>query len=73
MKKLNGIEALKSWKWWDAALTRAIKTMAQTFVAMLGTSTLIESVDWRVVMSATVLSGVASLATSLAGLPEIEG
>lgn len=60
-------------KWLKAAGIRAIKTMAQCFVAMIGTATVIAEVDWRVVASATVLSGILSLATSVAGLPEVKG
>ena len=58
---------------WKAAGTRAIKTIAQTAVAMIGTTTLIESVGWLEVVSASVLSGVLSILTSVAtGLPEVE-
>ena len=56
--------------WIKAAGVRAIKTMAQTAVATIGTSTMITEVDWKVVLSATVLSGVLSLLTSIKGLPE---
>lgn len=57
--------------WLKAAGVRAIKTMAQTFVAAVGTSTLISGIDWPAVLSTTVLAGVLSVATSLAGLPEV--
>ena len=60
-------------RWWKAAGIRAIKTFFQTFVATIGTSALIEEVDWRIVISAAGLATVLSLATSLAGLPELEG
>lgn len=60
-------------RWWKAAGIRAIKTFFQTFVATIGTSALIEEVDWRIVLSAAGLAAVLSLATSLAGLPELEG
>ena len=60
-------------RWWKAAGIRAIKTFFQTFVATIGTSALIEEVDWRIVISAAGLAAVLSLATSLAGLPELEG
>jgi len=63
---------LTSKKWWEAAGTRAIKTFAQTFVATVGTSALISNVDWKVVVSASTLSAVLSLMTSLSGLPEVE-
>ena len=60
-------------RWWKAAGIRAIKTFFQTFVATIGTSALIEEVDWRIVLSAAGLAAILSLATSLAGLPELEG
>ena len=63
---------LKNKAWWNASLTRAIKTFAQTFVATIGTSALISDVDWKIVVSASVLSAVLSIATSVAGLPEVE-
>ena len=58
--------------WIKAAGIRAIKTVAQTFVATIGTSTVLGSVDWKMVISASVLAGILSLATSVAGLPEIK-
>jgi hypothetical protein len=60
-------------RWWKAAGIRAVKTFFQTFVATIGTSALIEQVDWKIVLSASALAAVLSLATSLAGLPEIDG
>lgn len=57
-------------KWIKAAGIRAIKTVAQTAVAMIGTSTVVSAVDWRVVASTAILSGVLSLLTSAAGIPE---
>lgn len=59
-------------KWAKAAAVRAVKTMAQTFLAMVGTATVIAAVDWKYVASAVVMAGVLSIATSLAGLPEVE-
>lgn len=59
-------------KWWQAAAIRAIKTVAQTAVASIGTAALISTVDWRVVVSASALAGLLSLLTSIAGLPEIK-
>ena len=59
-------------KWWKAAGIRAIKTVAQTAVATIGTAAVISTVDWRMVISASVLAGVLSLLTSIAGLPEVE-
>lgn len=58
--------------WFKCALIRAIKTMAQTAVATIGTSALISEVNWVAVLSTAVLAGILSLLTSLAGLPEVE-
>ena len=57
-------------KWFRAAGVRAIKTVAQTFVATIGTATVMGEVDWKMVLSASVLFGILSVATSVAGLPE---
>ena len=59
-------------KWWKAAGMRAVKTFFQTFVATIGTSYVIADVNWVVVLSASALAAIISLATSLAGLPEVE-
>ena len=59
-------------KWVKAASVRAIKTMAQTAIATIGTAALMSSVDWRMVASASLLAGALSLLTSLAGLPEVK-
>lgn len=59
-------------KWIKKAGTRAIKTIAQTAVATIGTAAVIEAVDWRMVVSASVLAGCLSLLTSIAGLPELQ-
>lgn len=58
-------------KWAKAATVRAIKTMAQTGAALIGTSTLISEVNVKAVISAVILAGVLSLLTSTAGLPEL--
>lgn len=58
--------------WWKAAGIRALKTVAQTAIATIGTTALITEVNWVVVASASALAGVISLLTSLAGLPEVE-
>lgn len=57
--------------WLKAAGVRAIKTMAQTAVATIGSSAVLSAVDWKVVLSASVLAGILSLLTSTAGLPEV--
>lgn len=59
-------------KWLKKAGVRAVKTMAQTFVATVGTTTVMGAVDWKMVLSASVLAGILSIATSVAGIPEIE-
>ena len=62
---------MKKWKSWiKAACVRAVKTIAQTAVATIGTSALLSQVDWRMVISASILAGVLSLLTSGAGVPE---
>ena len=62
----------KTKKWLKAAGIRAVKTMAQTAVATIGTTAVMSQVDWPVVLSASVLSGVLSVLTSVAGLPEVK-
>ena len=57
--------------WWKAAAIRAIRTIAQTAIAAIGTTALIENVNWLVVGSTATLAGLLSLLTSLAGLPEV--
>lgn len=59
-------------KWIKCAGVRAIKTMAQTAAATIGTSSVISDIDFRLVISATVVAGVLSVLTSIAGLPEVE-
>lgn len=64
---------MKDWKKWaKAAGVRAIKTMAQTAVATIGTAAVLNDVNGIMVVSASVLAGVVSLLTSLAGLPELK-
>lgn len=62
---------ITSRQWWAAAGIRALKTFAQTAVAAIGTTALLSEVDWVVVGSASALSGILSLLTSLGGLPEL--
>lgn len=62
----------KAKKWCKAAGVRAVKTIAQTFIATIGTATVLGMVDWKMVLSASVLAGLLSLATSVAGLPEVK-
>mgnify|MGYP004453522441 CR=1 len=57
-------------KWLKCAAIRALKTMAQTSVALIGTSTIFSEVDWGTVGLTTLFAGVLSLLTSIAGLPE---
>lgn len=59
-------------KWIKAAGIRAVKTVAQTAVGIIGASAIISEVDWKVVLSASLLAGITSLLTSIAGLPEIK-
>ena len=62
---------MRDWKsWLKAASIRAIKTVAQTAIATIGTSAVLGAVDWMMVVSASILSGILSLLTSIAGLPE---
>ena len=56
--------------WIKAALIRALKTVCQTAIAMIGTAAVMASVDWKMVASAALLAGIISILTSLAGLPE---
>ena len=62
----------KQIKWLKAAGIRAVKTVAQTAVAAIGTSAVMSTVDWRMVLSASLLSGILSVLTSVAGLPEVK-
>ena len=59
-------------KWFKAAGVRAIKTVAQTAVATIGTCAVLSEVDWIMVASASVLAGILSLLTSVAGPPEVK-
>lgn len=58
--------------WFKAAGVRAVKTAAQTAAATIGTSAILSQVDWKVVVSASLLAGLLSVLTSVAGLPEVK-
>ena len=62
----------KTKQWIKAAAVRAIKTVAQTAIATIGTSALLSEVNWAVVASASILAGILSILTSIAGLPEVD-
>lgn len=59
-------------KWCKAAGIRAVKTMAQAAIAVIGTATAMGQVDWKYVISASVAAGIISLLTSVAGIPEVK-
>ena len=59
-------------KWWKAAGIRAVKTICQTAVATIGTATVLEEVNWLMILSSSLLAGLLSILTSLAGLPEVK-
>jgi len=59
-------------KWIKAAAIRAVKTIAQAAVASIGTAVVISEVDWKYIVSASLLAGILSILTSLAGLPEVD-
>ena len=61
-------------KFWKAAGSRAVRTMAQTAIATIGTSAFMQDINWYLVGSASLLAGIISVLTSIAtGLPEVEG
>ena len=63
-------ESVNTRKWMVNAGIRAVKTMAQTAVAVMGTSTVLSAIDWRMVLSSAIVAGIVSILTSVAGLPE---
>ena len=60
-------------KWFKATAVRSVKTVAQTAVATIGVSTTMGEVNWMMVVSTSALSGILSILTSIAGIPEVEG
>lgn len=61
------------WKLWvKAAAIRAIKTICQAAIATIGTAAIISEIDWKYIVSASLLAGILSVLTSLAGLPEVD-
>ena len=68
---LKGVVKMSE-KWFKCAGVRAVKTIAQTAIATIGTAVLLSDVNWMAVVSASLLAGVLSLLTSLAGLPEVD-
>lgn len=62
----------KTKKWIKAAGIRAIKTVAQTAIATIGTTAVFNQVDWKMVISSALLAGVLSILTSIAGIPEVK-
>ena len=71
MKNSNIGKRILTSAWVKAAAIRALKTVAQTAAATIGTSAILSDVDWRVCLSAAVLAGILSQLTSVAGLPEV--
>lgn len=69
MKRINGI---LNRAWLRAAAVRAVKTVAQTMLATVGSSAVLADVNWQVCLSAAALAGILSLLTSVAGLPEVD-
>jgi hypothetical protein len=65
------MDNLTNTEWWKAALVRCARTVAQTAVASIGVTKLINEVNWAVVISASLLAGILSLLMSIAGLPEV--
>ena len=63
-------DSVNTRKWMVNAGIRAVKTMAQTAVAVMGTSTVLSAIDWRMVLSSAIVAGSVSILTSVAGLPE---
>lgn len=69
----NNVFNVSTKKWFKASIVRAVKTMAQTAVATIGTSVMLGDVNWVMVGSASALAGILSVLTSIAGIPEVGG
>lgn len=67
----NNVLNVSTKKWFKASIVRAVKTMAQTAVATIGTSAVLGEVNWVMVGSASALAGILSILTSVAGIPEV--
>lgn len=67
----NNVLNVSTKKWFKASIVRAVKTMAQTAVATIGTSVMLGDVNWVMVGSASALAGILSVLTSVAGIPEV--
>ncbi len=64
---------MKNWKLWlKAALVRSLKTVAQTAASLIGVGAVMSDIDWMMVGSASLLAGILSILTSIAGLPEVK-
>lgn len=67
------LDDIKNKAFWKATVIRAIKTICQTAIATIGTGKLVSEIDWKVVVSASVVAGILSVLTSIVtGLPEVE-
>ena len=67
------VNNMKNWKIWiKAAAVRAVKTVAQTAVSLIGVGAVMSDIDWLMVGSASLLAGILSILTSVAGLPEVK-
>ena len=67
----NNVLNVSTKKWFKASIVRAVKTMAQTAIATIGTSVMLGDVNWVMVGSASALAGILSILTSVAGIPEV--
>ena len=65
--------SVDSKRWFKAAGIRGVNTMAQRAVAVIGTGAVLSAVDWKMVLSASIVAGIVSILTSVAGIPEVEG